>query len=343
MKHLAFALSLLAVLGGTDDAAVSRLPAARVTADPKNHELVIELDPVDLPAGGDHHALRQPPVATALLPTAGAIYGLRVEVVDENGRSLPVALVHHFNLIDPAHRELFLPIARRMAAAGSETGAPKLPWLLFGFPFERGDRVIANAMLHNPTAESYQGVRARLILNYTPSTRPWPIWEAFPWQLDVAFPVGVKAFDLPPGRSERSYEGSPATAGKIVAIAGHLHDYGVSLELTDVTTGEVIWRAEPIRDSANRLVAIPIGKLYSWNRLGARIVPDHRYRVTAVYENPTNQVLKGGGMGVVGGLFVPDRSELWPAADPHDPLYLADLRYAMRLPGSGTAVVQHHH
>ncbi|MBI1967995.1 MAG: hypothetical protein HYS40_08400 [Gemmatimonadetes bacterium] len=346
MKATVLSLSLLAALGVADALPPldpRYLPVARVSADPRKGELVIELAPVDLPAGTGHHVAGQPPVASGELPVDGAIYGLRAEVVDESGRVLPPELVHHFNLIDPDHRELFLPIARRMAAAGRETGEPKVPWLLFGFPFHRGARVIASAMLHNPTPTAYRGVRTRLVLNYTPASRPWPIWEAYPWQLDVAFPVGNKSFDLPPGRSERSYEGSPAVPGKIVAIAGHLHDYGVRVELTDVTTGEVIWRAQPVRDSARRLVAIPIGRLYAWNRLGAHIVPVHRYRVTALYDNPTGRVIQAGGMGVVGGLFVPDRGAQWPAADVRDSLYLADLRHAMRLAGNGGAVEHAHH
>ena len=346
MKIAGLSLSLLAALGVADTHPdPRRLQSARVTADPEKSELVIELAPVDLPAGASHHRGIQPPVATGEMPTAGSMYGFRVELVDETGALVPPELVHHFNLIDPDHRELFLPIARRMAAAGRETGPTKLPWLLFGLPFVRGEHVIASAMLHNPTAVSYRGVRTRLIFSYTPASRPWPIWEASPWQLDVAFPVGDKSFDLPPGRSERSYEGSPAVPGKIVVIGGHLHDYGVSLELIDATTGEVIWRAQPVRDSAQRLVAIPIGKLYGWTRLGAHIVPEHRYRVTAVYDNPTGHLLEGAGMGVVAGLFVPDKGARWPAANPHDSLYVADLRHAMRLAGTGRgrAPVEHAH
>ena len=340
MRTAALSLTLLTALGAADSHAdLPNLSEARVTADDRRGELVIELAAVDLPPG----EMGLPPVATAQLPVGGAIYGLRADVVDEAGRVLPGEFVHHFNLIDPDHRELFLPISRRMAAAGAETGSPKIPWFLFGFPFARGDRVIANAMLHNPTTVAYRGVRARLTLFYTPASRPWPIWDGYPWQLDVAFPVGDKSFDLPPGRSERSYEGSPVVPGKIVVIAGHLHTYGVSIELSDATTGERIWRAEPLRDSAQRVVAIPLGKLYRWNRLGAHIDPAHRYRVTVVYDNPTGHVLKNGGMGVVGGLFVPDKGVRWPAADMQDTLYQADLRHATRSAGNGGVPVEHMH
>src|SRR5207253_8133144 len=59
-----------------------------------------------------------------------------------------------------------------------------------------------------------------------------------------AFPVGDKSFTLPPGRSSRTYEGSPAVAGTIVGLGGHMHDYGRVIEFADVTAGAVIYHAE---------------------------------------------------------------------------------------------------
>jgi hypothetical protein len=284
-------------------------------------------------------------VSLARLPAGGAIFGFRAEVVDEAGRELPAELIHHFNLLDPTHRELFLPIARRLAAAGKETGVVRIPWLLFGAPFERNETVVASAMLHNPTSVSYRGVRARLVLNYTADRRPWPLFAASPWQLDVAFPVGDKSFDLPPGRSERTYEGSPAVPGHIVAIGGHVHEYGVGIELWDATTNELIWRGEPVRDAREEIVAVPMGKLYSLTHLGAQIVPAHRYRVRVIYDNPTGRVIRDGGMGVVGGLFVPDRDVPWPRVNPADSLYQQDLRHYLReasVPAQGPMLMHHH-
>ncbi|MGH7753970.1 MAG: hypothetical protein ACREN5_14270 [Gemmatimonadales bacterium] len=328
--------------------AVDGLPTARVTADARRGELVIELPPVDLPAGEGHQGTDQPPVSRVALPVGGAIYGFRTELIDKTGRRLPPQLIHHFNVLDPSHRELFLPIAQRIAAGGKETGVIRMPRLLFGSPFTRGSTVVASAMLHNPTAESYRGVRVRLVLYYTPENRPWPLFRAFPWQLDVGFPVGDKSFDLPPGRSARAYEGSPAVAGDIVVIGGHLHEYGVSIELSDATTGEQIWRAQPVRDQNGDVVAMPIGKLYGLSHIGARIVPEHRYRVRVVYDNPTGKVLPEGGMGVVAGLFVPDGDVPWPTVNPNDSLYQEDLRHFLRLHGvwqearHGGAPIHHH-
>ena len=304
----------------------SAMPAAAITVNERTHEVTIELAPVDLPAHAGHD-IPQPPAAAGVFPVNGYIYGFRTEAVDEAGRPVPPLVIHHFNVMDPADRELFLPISRRLLAAGSETGQIRLPKLLFGARIHEGERVLANAMLHNPTSESYRGVRVRMVVNYVPEKRPWPLFTAFPWQLDVAFPVGDKSFDLPPGRSERFYEGSPAVAGDLVVIGGHLHEYGKSIELVDATTGELIWSGEPTTREDGSAGRIPIGKLYRLTRVGAHITPDHRYRVKVVYENPTTQVVSAGGMGVVAGLFIPDRGAAWPSAPTNDSLYRQDLRH----------------
>jgi len=324
----------LAGLGSAAATVRSTPPAAseaRALVDTKRQEIYIDLAPVDLPARTHHHMIAQPPVAILRLPVSGAIYGFRVIMIDSAGHQITSALIHHFNLIDPDHRELFLPISRRMAAAGHETGAMTIPWFFFGFPINQGERVLASAMLENLTDTSYVQARIRLVLEYTPAGRPWPLYKAEPFQMDVAFPVGDKSFDLPPGRFSKSYEGSPAVPGTIVGIGGHVHAYADSLEFVDATTGSVIYRTRPITNAAGDIEGVPVARLYRWNRLGTHIEPAHRYRVTVYYTNPTGESIPDGGMGVVGGLFVPDRGVTWPATNPADTLYQQDYRHAARL------------
>jgi hypothetical protein len=190
-----------------------------------------------------------------------------------------------------------------------------------------GERILANAMVHNPSAVSYRGVRVRLVLSYVPEHRPWPLYTVLPWQLDVGFPVGDKSFDLPPGSSERSYEGSPAVDGRLVVIGGHMHEYGRRIEFWDATTNQMLWHGEPASTRPGKPSAVPIATLYSLRGIGLRITPSHRYRVRVIYENSTRQVIPNGGMGVVGGLFIPDRNVVWPATVTGDSLYQQDLRH----------------
>jgi len=336
MSHRSLPLALLLALDPGDGAHPGPLgdaAGARIFTDLGRSALVIDLAPLDLPANTPHHELAQPPVAMLEIPADGSIHGFRVEVVDSAGRELPDELIHHFNLIDPDHRELFLPISRRLLAAGRETGPVRLPGLLFGLPLKRGEHVVASGMVENLTSATYRQARVRLVMDFTPAGRPWPLFRASPWQMDVAFPVGDKSFTLPPGRSSRTYEGSPAVPGKIVGLGGHMHDYGRLIEFVDATTGEVIYHAAPVGDSAGHIASVPVSRLYGWTGLGVHITPDHKYRVSVYYDNPTGQSIPDGGMGVVGGLFVPDRGVAWPAADRTDSLYQQDYRHYMRLVG----------
>lgn len=316
--------------------------AARAIVAPTG-DIYIELAPTDLPAHAEHHQIAQPPVAILQMPATGALYGFRTEMVDETGRQLPSELIHHFNLIDPDHRELFLPISRRMIAAGKETGSKQIPRWLFGFPVVRGERMVASVMLANPTDSSYHNARVRLVLMFTPARRLWPLFRAEPFQMDVKFPVGDKSFDLPAGKSSRSYEGSPAVPGDIVAIGGHVHELATRLEFVDATSGAVIYQAAPMTDSAGNVTGMPVNRLYGLGHLGAHIDPAHRYRVTVYYDNPTGHTIPDGGMGVVGGLFVPDAGVTWPGTNPTDSLYQQDYRHATRQGGGHDMMMGGHH
>jgi hypothetical protein len=59
---------------------------------------------------------------------------------------------------------------------------------------------------------------------------------------------------------------------------------------------------------------------------GVSLRPDHMYRMTAVYENPTNDTIRADGMGVVAGVVMPKRGAAWPSVDRQHPDYVADSR-----------------
>jgi hypothetical protein len=333
LVRLALALAL-----GTPN--LEDLPRARVLVDGATHQLVIEMPPVDVPPAGDGgEAMVGLPLCQVIVPFSASLHSARVEVLDEAGRALPRALLHHFNLSDPGHRELFLPIGLHLLAASRETPAITVPRLLFGLPLVQGERLIAGAMLANSSGAAYHGVRVRLVLRYVPAGRPWPLYRTYPWAIDVQYPLGrpptgSKAFDLPPGRTERFWEGSPAIAGTILGLGGHMHDYGVSLELKDVTNGRVLWHGAPVTDEMGRVLTFPLARFYNWHRLGVHVVPGHRYRLTAVYENRTGSRIPDGGMGAVAGLFVPDHGAHWPPVDTADTLYQRDLAATIRAGGA---------
>lgn len=287
-------------------------------------EVLLDLDLVDLPANAPHGAVDQPKARTTVVPVSGWLHGYSVELVDAQGKPVPREVVHHVNILRPGHRELFSPIMQRVGAAGSETDDVRIPRLL-GYPVEAGDSLLLLAEFHNPTNESYSGVRLRVRM---PLTREgdWPApRRVYPFYVDVTPPAAPHGFDLPPGHSETSWEGRPAVSGRILGMGGHLHTYGVELRLEDVTTGEVIWRSEPILDDAGRVVGMPQSRL--WWRMGLPIRADHTYRLVAVYDNPTGRTIPEGGMGALGGIMIPSGDDLWPAVDPADEVFIEDYMY----------------
>jgi len=57
-----------------------------------------------------------------------------------------------------------------------------------------------------------------------------------------------------------------------------------------------------------------------------QLTPDHVYRLTAEYNNPTGKVLEDGGMGALGGIVLPQSGKAWPAVARGDSVYLHDVR-----------------
>jgi hypothetical protein len=141
--------------------------------------------------------------------------------------------------------------------------------------------------------------------------------------LDVMPPAGVHAYDLPPGRSIKSWEGRPAVPARLIAAGGHLHQYGTALRLEDVTAGKVIWEARPELGNDRDVVGMPIRYFAPF---GVRLDPDRVYRLTAEYDNPTGKVLADGGMGALGGIVIPGWGSAWPGVARGDSAYQHDVR-----------------
>ena len=286
-----------------------------------SREYVIDIGPVSMPAHGGHGDVEQPSPLALELPVDGWLRGLSFDLVDEKGQQLPRRMLHHLNLIVPDRRELFSQIMLRIGAAGPETKPYVLPWFL-GYRVRPGDSLLVTAMLHNPTAQEHQGVRLLVRLQMSPPARWLRPLAIRPVYLDVMPPAGVHAYDLPPGRSVKSWEGRPAVASRLLAAGGHLHQYGTSLRLEDVTSGKVIWEMRPKLDAGGEVVGMPTRYFLPF---GVPLSPDHRYRLSAEYDNPTGKVLPGGGMGALGGIVLPPSGNEWPGVARSDSVYQHDV------------------
>jgi hypothetical protein len=295
-----------------------------VRTDADEHELIFEIGPLHLEAKAGHDAVTQPKAQAVKLPVGGYLHGFTTEMVGEDGKPIPSMLLHHVNIIAPQRRELFSQIMQRVGAAGSETGPVTIPKFL-GYPVTLGDSLLFTAMFHNPTEKSYHNARLRIRMRYSAEKTWHPRWAVQPFYLDVMPPAGLHAYDLPPGRSQRSWQGQPALSGRILALGGHLHKYGVTLKLEDLTEGKVVFESAPELDENGNVIGMP-KKFFIW-RLGIPLRADHTYRLTAVYDNPTGQTLIGGGMGALGGVIVPDDDGAWPTVDRTHPEYQYDVKF----------------
>lgn len=309
-------------------------------------EFTIDVGPISIPAGAGHHSMTQPAPLVTTTPVDGWLRGFSVELIDERGRPVSRELLHHVNLIAPQKRELFSQIMLRLAAAGPETQPIRLPAVL-GYRLHRGDSLLVVAMLHNPTNTGHRQALVRVHVAYTPFRRWFQPLGIYPFYLDVMPPDGKHAYNLPPGRSEQSWEGSPAIAGRIFGVGGHLHKYGTTLRFQDVTEGKMIWEAAPATDRVGNVTGMPSRFFFP---LGIPVKAGHVYRLTAIYDNPTGQTLPDGGMGAFGGALWPGQNIAWPTVQPDHPVYRHDVditygghRELLEHPYAGASAEAHRH
>jgi hypothetical protein len=300
-----------------------KLPVT-AAVDRTTREMVFTIGPFDLPTSREAHGAM---VATGALqttiPVSGWVQGYRVEFVDGAGQRVPQKVLHHLNIIQPKRRDLFSQIMQRIGAAGEET-PPVVTPAVVGYRIKAGDPLLLKGMFHNPTGQAYKGVRLLLRMPYTTEDRILHPMSIYPFYLDVMPPAGIHAFDLLPGQSTTSWEGKPALSGRILAMGGHMHKYGVALRLEDVTAKKLIWEGKPPMDKDGEPSGMPVQK-YFW-RLGLPIDAKHVYRLTALYDNPTGRMIPGGGMGALGGVFLPRAAAPWPSVDTRSPEYQKDIR-----------------
>jgi hypothetical protein len=100
---------------------------------------------------------------------------------------------------------------------------------------------------------------------------------------------------VPPGQDEKQLNFEMPFDGRIHFLGTHMHPYGLSIELFNVTRSERVWTGRRVTDSQGRMVAM---ETFS-SEEGYTVRAGESYRVTAVYDNPT-----GHPMDAMAGLFL---------------------------------------
>jgi hypothetical protein len=285
-------LTLAGVVARPDSIPVARL---NVVVDSAHHRVVIEGGPYRAPSmrGMDHHAMDHgmagdTPLERFAWPIDGWLRGFRLEVVNGQGEPIPRRLLHHLIVVNFGRRQLLYPMLERVIGAGAETPDLTVPATV-GIPMSRGMPLGMYIGWHNETERDYDDVRLRLTLSWTPNTQmPRPV-SVLPLYMDTNLTVGVtNSYDVPPGVLEKGYEFTLPIGGRLLALGGHLHDYGV------------------------------LGP-------GRALHAGRRYRVVGVYRNPTGETVTRGAMAHLVGLFEPDDLARWPALDLNDPVVRRDI------------------
>lgn len=306
--------------------------ALAVRVDSSRHEVVITTLPFDLPdmsAEHDHSKSHDSPVYKFTWPVEGWFRGFRVRVLDGDGAALPRRLMHHLIMINYDRRQLVYPAAERLWGAGVETGNFSLPKSI-GVPLTPGTPLGMYIAWHNALGRDLAGVRLEIVMQWVPKNQlPRPV-DVLPMYLDVNLTVGgANEFDVPPGRSEKAYEFTVPVEGRILGVSGHLHDYGREVRLEDAESGKVLTRIAA-RTRPDGSVRGMERHLFGVSGAGLKLKAVHRYRVVAVYDNPTGETLVKGAMGSVAGIFAPRDVREWPRLEPADSLFQKDLRFLAR-------------
>jgi hypothetical protein len=231
--------------------------------------------------------------------------------------------MHHFELLDFDRRQLVYPLVERVFGMGEETSSALVPKTV-GLPLDRGMDMALYVMWNNHTDQPLDGVTFELTIKYSPrnlSPRPTIV---LPFKADVNIHPGYgDGFDLPPGGGSRSALFTVGTSGRLLAVGGHLHDYGKELRLEDLSNGHVLARVRAERRPDGTVLGVDHG-LYGVLGRGPHLIAGHQYRLVAVYQGSPADSIRGA-MGVMGGIFAPDHYRRWPAIDRHNPDYLIDL------------------
>jgi len=303
-----------------------------VVVDSSHHLVVITAGPFDLPdmsGHADHSMSHDTPVQRFTWPVEGWFRGFKIEVLDSAGGQLPRRLMHHLIMINYDRRQLIYPAAERLWGAGVETGSAQLPKTI-GVPLKPGTGLGLYVAWHNQTGQDLPRVRLRMTMEWMPRNQmPRPV-DVLPIYLDVNLTVGgANEFDIPPGRSEQAHEFVVPTEGRLLGVSGHLHQYGKEVRLEDVESGKVLARVAALQrpDGSVRKMQ---RHLFGVSGEGLKLRAGRRYRVVAVYDNPSGETLIKGAMGSMVGIFAPSDLARWPTIEASDTTFQRDLRFLAR-------------
>jgi hypothetical protein len=275
-----------------------------VVADLESYEdleartLTLKLGPITFPDSSHFSLLDR--VFTS--PEDHWLLSYEISMVDEAGNALPGNLLHHFNLINLKRRDFLCPdYMEYIYAVGSEgTPWPVVPGA--AYKILKGDSIMIRTMLRSsnapvPIHRAFVVVRIKYAPVGMPLKQVKTVW------LSVQGCGVHPKYDLLPGVNVTSTDFKVPYAGKLLGVGGHMHEFGRSLQLQNITRQQeitsILWTSKP-----NRIASPPI--VFFLEQGGYKLEMDDVIRVTATYDNTTGKRLPDGAMGILMGYFIPD-------------------------------------
>jgi hypothetical protein len=247
-----------------------------------------------------------------------------LQLFDKNHQRLDQpTTMHHMELLNFDRRQVIYGMVERVFGLGEETSRAKVPKSI-GLPLDAGMDMGLYVMWNNHTDSDLEGVTLQLTIAYSPrNLAPRPT-VVLPFKADVNIHPGAgDAFDLPPGGGARSAVFTMPVSGRLIAVGGHLHDFGKELRLEDATSGKVIARVSAQRTADGKVTGVS-HSYYGIFGPGRHMIAGRQYRLVAVYQgSPRDSIY--GAMGLMGGIIAPDDYAKWPKLDRTSPDYLVDL------------------
>lgn len=313
-----------------------------ITVDSVNSNIIVSTGPFHLPAsagemhdmpgmesmqgmegmeGMEHHELSH--FMRFDWPVDGWLRGFRVDMTDASGKPLEGKLLHHLIGVNLDRRQLVYHAVERLFGWGSETDPVLLPSGL-AVPLKPGEKLGMYAMFDNETGKDVDAYLRLTIPYQSTDDGSHPI-AVLPLYIDVNNVIGgATTFDVPPGKSSKGYEFELPTSIKVIAVGGHLHDYGSSVRLEDAESGKVLVKLKAKRDKKGHVKSV--GRfVFGYNVDALHLRAGHRYRVVGEYDNPTDSTLQDGGMAHINGAIIPDDMSKWPVLDRNDPQVRKDI------------------
>jgi hypothetical protein len=237
--------------------------------------------------------------------------------------------MHHMELLNFDRRQVIYHMVERVFGLGEETSGARVPKSV-GLPLDAGMDMGLYVMWNNHTNHPLDGVTLQLTIDYSPRNLvPRPL-VVLPFKADVNIHPGYgDAFDLPPGGGSKSSVFTMEVSGRLLAVGGHLHDYGKELRLEDVATGRVLAQINAERTPAGAVRGVSHG-FYGIVGRGPHLLAGRQYRLVAVYQGSPSDSIRGA-MGLMGGIIAPDDYRKWPQLDRTNPDYLIDLNPKARM------------